>query len=119
MWVLGDWSWREQRPEVKSRMIPVVPMVESDDPPWRTDGHDFLQKRVKYEATEGAFSFGTVTGWIAADDKDSDGNPGFISEKDGKPAALFHITFDADSTIASQDLEEFELGGIFVDEENS
>ena len=99
--------------------VPVVPMVESDDPPWRTDGHDFLQKRVKYEATKGEFSFGTVTGWIAADDKDSEGNPGFISEKDGKPAALFHITFDADSTIASQDLEEFELRGIFVDEENS
>ena len=99
--------------------VPVVPMVESDDPPWRTDGHDFLLRRVKYEATEGEFIFGTVTGWIAADDKDSEGNPGFLSEKDDKPAALFHITFDADAAIASQDLEEFELSGIFVDEENS
>ena len=95
---------------------PPGPDVEGDDPPWRTDDNAFLQKRVKYEASKGEYVFGTVTGWISADDKDSEGNPGFVSEKDGKAAALFHITFDATSVLASQDLEEFELMNIFVEE---
>jgi len=95
---------------------PVEPKVEEDDPPWRTGGHSFLQKRVKYEASKGEYAFGTVAAWISADDVDSEGNPGFLSEKDGKPAALFHITFDANSAFASQDLEEFELMDTFIEE---
>mmetsp|Transcript_14436 Transcript_14436/g.27146 ORF Transcript_14436/g.27146 Transcript_14436/m.27146 type:complete len:389 (-) Transcript_14436:146-1312(-) len=83
--------------------------IEGDDPPWRTDGHEYLDRRVRYPTPEGESFLGTVTGWISADDKDSAGNPGFVSERDGKPAALFHVTFDLNSTIASQDLEEFEL----------
>jgi hypothetical protein len=92
--------------------------IEGDDPPWRTDGHDYLQRRVKYETPEGEFFHGTVTGWISADDKDSAGNPGFVSERDGKPAPLFHVTFDLNSTIASQDLEEFELLSCLVEGES-
>jgi hypothetical protein len=94
----------------------IEDQVEGDDPPWRTDGHNYLQRRVKYEIPEGESFLGTVTGWISADDKDSAGNPGFISERDGKPAALFHVTFDLNSTIASQDLEEFELLSCLLEE---
>lgn len=92
--------------------------VEGDDPPWRTDGHEYLQKRVRYPTSDGDIYFGTVTGWISASDKDSQGNPGYTSEKDGKPAALFHVTFDLNSTIASQDLEEFELVSYLIDGDN-
>jgi hypothetical protein len=99
---------------------PIVPenpqniVLEGEDPPWRTDGNEYLQKRVKYEVSPGEFIFGTVTGWIAEDDVDKEGNPGFISERDGKPAALFHVSFDASAQIASQDLEKFELEELFV-----
>ncbi len=57
-----------------------------------------------------------MTGWISADDVDKEGNPGFISEKDGEPAALYHVSFDSNAPIASQDLEEFELKHLFIDE---
>jgi hypothetical protein len=98
-----------------STIAPTAP-VEGEDPPWRTDGHTFLQNRVKYEISSGEFITGTVTGWISADDVDKEGNPGFISEKDGEPAALYHVSFDSNAPIASQDLEEFELKHLFIDE---
>jgi len=112
-------SKSEAKKKVKESTDVVVPAaIEGDDPPWRTDGHEYLQKRVKYEVTRGEFASGTVTGWISAEDTDTEGNPGFVSEKDGEPAALFHVTFDSSSAIASQDLEEFELVDSFVDEES-
>jgi len=92
--------------------------IEEGDPPWRTDGHKYLSKRVKYEYAKGQYAGGTVTGWISKDDVDKDGEPGFISEKTGKPAALFHIFFDTDSNIASQDLEEYELVEALVSDDD-
>lgn len=97
----------EDQKDVTSQ-LEAVP-IEGEDPPWRTDGHEFLQNRVKYEVNKGEFIMGTVTGWISEKDVDKEGNPGFLSEQDGKPADLFHVTFDTNSAIASQDLEKFEL----------
>lgn len=94
-------------------------VVEEDDPPWRTSGNDFLGKRVRYEYEPGRFASGTVTGWIAATDVDSNGEPGFISEKTGEPAALYHVSFDSTCAIASQDLEEFELEKSIVPDEEA
>ena len=82
---------------------------EEEDPPWRTDGHEYLSQRVRYAVDDETFATGTVTGWISKDDVDKEGNPGFVSERDGTPAALFHVTFDSNSMLASQDLEEYEL----------
>ncbi len=96
-------------------VLPIAP-AESEDPPWRTDGHEYLQYRVNYEISPGEFIKGTVTGWISKDDVDKEGNPGFISEKYGEPADLFHISFDSNAPIASQDLEDFELKNLFIDE---
>lgn len=53
---------------------------------------------------------GTVDGWIAATDVDAEGAPGFVSERSGRPAELFHVRFDVTTCpFASQDLEGFEL----------
>lgn len=91
--------------------------VAEGDPPWRTSGSDFLGKRVRYEYEPGKFASGTVTGWIAATDVDSKGEPGFLSEKTGEPATLYHVSFDSTCAIASQDLEEFELEKSIVPDE--
>lgn len=93
-------------------------LVEEGDPSWRTDGHKFLGKRIQYEVSDGYSAFGTVTGWISKDDKDKEGEAGFISETSGKPAALFHVTFDTNSRIASQDLEEYEVVECLVDDDD-
>lgn len=106
--------------DTTSQEVPIASEslpAEGEDPPWRTDGHKFLQKRVNCQNSAGGMDEGTITGWISAEDLDKDGNPGFISERDGIPAALFHVTFHSGTNVASQDLEEFELIDVLVDEE--
>lgn len=104
--------------------------IEEGDPPWRTQRHDYLGNRMRYSVGLGANSClqtGTVTGWIAEKDVDSAGEPGFVSERTGKPATLFHVTFDRPTKqgqggpawLESQDFEEYELVELFVDEEVS
>ena len=93
--------------------------AEEGDPPWRTDGHEHMGRRVRY-APPGAPELrqtGTVTGWISEKDVDRAGDPGFISERTGEPASLFHVTFDqpggrallAGELLESQDFELSEL----------
>ena len=84
---------------------------EGDDPPWRPSGHEFIGQAVKMVDEEGSEQFGRVIGWIADTDLDKAGNPGFVSDKTGKPACLFNVDF-GDGT--SQDFEEDELNGNFV-----
>jgi len=55
-----------------------------------------------------------VLGWIADSDKDTAGEPGFVSESTGKPACLFHVKFDSSSAIDSQDYEAYELEGRWI-----
>lgn len=96
-----------------------------DDPPWRTTGHEYLGRQIKWSIEHKVTSrrvisvdqFGVVEGWISERDVDSAGNPGFLSEKTGSPAALFHVVFYDDPNmhaygsifVESVDLEEYEL----------
>lgn len=90
---------------------------QDDDPPWRTSGSDYLGRRICYEFKKGKTATGSVTGWISATDVDSNGDPGYTSERTGKSAALYHVTFDQSSAIDSQDMEEFELLESLVEDE--
>ena len=89
-----------------------------DDPPWRTDGNDYLGKRVKHTFLDGVTAMGTITGWISDKDVDREGNPGFVSEKTNEPACLFHVTMDSTCAVASQDFEEYELEYILMESDN-
>lgn len=104
------------------------------DPPWRTTGHDYLGRSVLW-TTEHKVSarrkvtieqVGKITGWIGETDVDKAGEPGFVSEKTGKPAQLFHVEFDDDPyhqyaslLVSSQDLEEYEVLECLMPEEET
>lgn len=94
------------------------------DPPWRRDGNDFLGRSVIYTLEHKASARrivkidqkGIVDGWIRETDVDRAGEPGFVSERTGKPARLYHVTFEevrhhqyANLLLDSVDLEEYEL----------
>ena len=90
------------------------PIAAEDDPPWRTSDHKFIGRRVQYTFLDGIHGKGTITGWISDTDVDKAGDPGFVSEKNNKPACLFHVTMDSDCPVASQDFEEYEVDEILV-----
>lgn len=107
-------------------------LVEEGDPPWRTTGHDYLGRHVRFvqhhqvsaRRSVRVEQIGTVTGWISETDVDKAGEPGFVSEKTGAPAALFHVVFDDEPNhpyssmlVQSQDLEEYELLECVLSEE--
>jgi hypothetical protein len=97
--------------------------ADEGDPPWRTDDNEYLGMRVRLVTQHKASArtvdleqIGMVTGWISETDKDKDGRPGFVSEKTGMPAKLYHVTFNVDPhhtyfchLLTDQDLEEWEL----------
>ena len=113
--------------DTATNVVVLQNLTEEEDPPWRKTDHKHLGKRIKYKivAFDGKelLQFGTVIGWIDESDKDKEGNPGFISEKTGNPAALFHVIFDEVKTfpqyhhclLQSQDLEEYELLECLID----
>ena len=93
--------------------------LDEGDPPWRTSGHQYLARRVRWTPPpDGGVasqpSVGTIVGWISEKDVDSEGNPGFSSSVTGNPANLFHAVFED----FSQDLEEFELEECLLEEED-
>lgn len=107
-------------------------LVEEGDPPWRTTGHDYLGRHVEFvqhhqvsaRRSVRVEQIGTVTGWISESDVDKAGEPGFVSEKTGAPAALFHVVFPDEPNhpyssmlVQSQDLEEYELLECLLNEE--
>jgi hypothetical protein len=94
------------------------------DPPWRTEGHEFIGRKVEFSATHKASGtrrikvtqVGTISGYIDSKDVDKQGEPGFVSEATGKPANLFHVDFPdqphhpyAAHLVSGQDLEESEV----------
>lgn len=94
------------------------------DPPWRTEGHEWIGRSVKWTSSHKISSRrtvdiaqeGRITGYIQKTDVDKEGNPGFISEASGEPADLFHVVFPEDKNhpyfshlLTSQDLEEYEV----------
>mmetsp|Transcript_2778 Transcript_2778/g.7774 ORF Transcript_2778/g.7774 Transcript_2778/m.7774 type:complete len:359 (+) Transcript_2778:169-1245(+) len=98
---------------------------DDGDPPWRTTDHEYLGRLVKWTQEHAVTArrkitveqIGRVAGWISESDVDKAGEPGFISEKTGQPAKLFHVVFEdephmhpyASYLVAFQDFEEFEL----------
>ena len=98
--------------------------ADEGDPPWRTSDHEYLgrqvlwttQYRVSARRTVDLEQVGTITGWISETDVDKEGEPGFVSEKTGQPAPLFHVKFPEDKNhlyaaqlLMEQDLEEYEV----------
>lgn len=107
---------KKKEPKIEDAVMGAEEADEGD-PPWRTYGHDYIGKRVRWTppSEEGDTDAphpieGTVVGWISERDVDSEGNPGFISFKTGAPANLFHAVFDD----IDQDFEAWELEGCFV-----
>jgi hypothetical protein len=117
-----------------------VDELEDGDPPWRTKGNAWIGRRLQYnpeaqqeetrscsknrfynelgiheqhQSPASLYSAvkGTVVGFISERDKDSKGNPGFVSSRDGKPAMLFHVVFDKGNTmlLLNKDFEEWEI----------
>lgn len=97
---------------------------DDGDPPWRTEGHEWIGRKVirRHEQAVTArrkvtvIQQGTVMGFIAATDVDKAGNPGYRSEKTGEPAPLFHVVYEDDPNhpypsylIDFQDLETAEI----------
>jgi len=126
LWIVGqEEMWIEGRRERFNRKNKMLLggkdriRVDEGDPPWRTGGHDYLSRRVRWTPTNRNTGLkrepavGTVMGWISESDVDSKGNPGFVSNKTGKPASLFRVLFDN----FEQDFEEFELEPIFCTDE--
>ena len=102
------------------------------DPPFHTSGHAYIGKRVpiffKEEEEEGEELVssktstssplsssltpvdGTVTGFLSRHDKDSAGAPAFTCTRTNRPAALFHVVFDAGNEyFKHKDVEEWEF----------
>jgi hypothetical protein len=130
----GHNRWKVISPDgvtYKSKKAALDAMMEANktsldegDPPWRTTDNIYLGRRVKWitkynasaRRTVDLVQIGTVVGWISESDTDKDGQPGFISEQTGKPAKLYHVTFDIDRNhtyfqymLPEQDMEEWEL----------
>jgi hypothetical protein len=107
--------------------------MEGGDPPWRSVGSEYLGRRVVWTTNHAASArrtvavdqVGKVTGYISETDVDQSGEPGFVSERTGKPTKLFHVAFDDDPShpyasylVQSQDLEEYELLECMVPEDS-
>jgi hypothetical protein len=112
------------------------PAEEQDvgDPPFRTEGHDWIGRRVEwttFHKVSGSREvkvdqIGTIEGYIDKTDVDRQGNPGFVSEVTGGPADLFHVFFPEDKhlpyashCLSAQDLEEHEVEGSLLEETTS
>lgn len=98
-------SKKQNKAEAASES-PANTSLDGGDPPWRTAGHEYVSRSIKWNR-----KIGTVVGWISETDVDSDGNPGFVCSKTGDPARLFHAIFDD----FAQDFEEWELIDCFVE----
>eukprot|EP00804_Cyclotella_cryptica_P011323 CCRYP_016339-RA/>CCRYP_016339-RA protein AED:0.53 eAED:-0.05 QI:0/0/0/1/1/1/2/0/1134 len=119
--------------------VSIKESIDDGDPPWRRKGNAWIGRRVLYrpkDKTHGIRSCsktrfydddivdkqkpssssawaakGTILGFISERDKDSKGNPGFVSSRDGRPAKLFHVVFDKENPcfLLNKDFEEWEI----------
>ena len=118
----------------KSSAKDSSPDLTEGDPPWRTTGHEYLGRRLKIttkhqKSATRAVSIeqeGTVVGYIADTDVDTNGEPGFISEKSNKPANLFHCVFDDEPghpylslLLEHKDMEEYEVEEALLDQDTT
>jgi hypothetical protein len=94
-------------------------------------GNEYVGRRVLHTVEHKASArrtvkveqHGTVTGWIGETDVDRAGQPGFVSERTGQPANLYHVRFDevpyhpyASMLLDGIDLEGHELEQCLVEE---
>jgi hypothetical protein len=108
----------------KEEPAPQESQLSEGDPPWRTTGHEYVGRRVfttfehKKSATRTVTieQVGTVKGWISETDVDKNGEPGFVSERSGKPTNLFEVVFDEERShpyfsllLERQDMEQYEV----------
>mmetsp|Transcript_20913 Transcript_20913/g.49302 ORF Transcript_20913/g.49302 Transcript_20913/m.49302 type:complete len:401 (+) Transcript_20913:420-1622(+) len=105
---------------------------DAGDPPWRREGHEWIGRKVLWTFQHKASArrhitieqTGTIEGYIDETDTDKGGNPGFLSEKTGKPANLFHVVFEdnpghpyAQYLLRNTDLEGYEISECLLPEE--
>jgi len=111
----------------------VATQKDEGDPPWRITDHEFLGRLIRWTQEHAVTArrtikveqIGRVVGWISETDVDQAGEPGFVSEKTGQPAKLFHVVFEdephmhpyASYLVESQDLEEFEVEQTLIPED--
>jgi hypothetical protein len=108
----------------KKKDEPKEPELSEGDPPWRTTGHEYIGRRILFKSehqksatrTVTIEQKGTIMGWISETDVDKNGEPGFVSEKSGKPANLFEVVFDDEPShpyapllLDRQDMEQWEV----------
>uniref|UniRef100_A0A7S0Y6B8 Uncharacterized protein n=2 Tax=Pseudo-nitzschia delicatissima TaxID=44447 RepID=A0A7S0Y6B8_9STRA len=108
----------------KKRKASEKEKEDAGDPPWRRDGHDFIGRKMVWTFQHKASArrqitieqVGFIEGYIDKADTDKEGNPGYVSEKTGKPASLFHVVFEdnpghpyAQYLLDHTDVEEFEI----------
>jgi hypothetical protein len=134
----GDSSSAKPFSKTKKSTRPPAEILEEGDPPWRTKGNAWLGRRLFYkpdatkeetrscsknrfydvdgidtqhEDVASSSIKGTILGFISERDKDSLGNPAFISTRYGIPAMLFHVVFDRGNEfgLLSKDFEEWEI----------
>jgi len=72
------------------------------DPPWRTTVHRYLQRKVIWTPPRGNKDrlpcqpfIGTIVAWISENDKDSEGNPGFVCTRTKMPDPFFINNYHA------------------------
>jgi len=114
----------ETEPGKKKRKASEKVKEDVGDPPWRVEGHNLIGRKMVWTFQHKASArrqitieqIGHIEGYIEEADTDKDGNPGYVSERTGKPASLFHIVFDdnprhpyAQYLLHETDLEEFEI----------
>mmetsp|Transcript_3132 Transcript_3132/g.8480 ORF Transcript_3132/g.8480 Transcript_3132/m.8480 type:complete len:386 (-) Transcript_3132:451-1608(-) len=113
----------------KKRKADEKAVEDTGDPPWRFEGHDLIGRKIAWTFQHRASArrqitidqIGLIEGYIDESDTDKGGNPGYISEKTGKPANLFHIVFDdnpghpyAQYLLHETDVEEYEILDILL-----
>eukprot|EP00536_Pseudo-nitzschia_multiseries_P015642 jgi/Psemu1/247013/estExt_Genewise1.C_9250023 len=118
--------------EGSSKKRKAKEVEDAGDPPWRREGHDWIGRKVLWSFQHKASArrqiaieqTGTVEGYIDETDTDKEGNPGFVSEKTGKPANLFHVVFEdnpghpySQYLLKNMDVEGYEIADCLLPEE--
>ena len=75
---------------------------EKDETMWRSEGSEYIGKRVRLKFPDSSHADGVVVGWLDKDESD------FFPDGSDVPAALWRLQYD-DTRIGSEHLEEYEV----------
>lgn len=116
--------FKELKGETDNKKRKAEEVEDEGDPPWRREGHELIGRKIVWTFQHKASArrqitieqIGLIEGYIDESDTDKAGEPGYVSEKTGKPASLFHVTFEdnpghpyAQYLLDETDVEEFEI----------